>query len=161
VLGKIVEGLVRNAIENTPAGGRIDVSVRTGESGPEFKVKDNGVGITEDNQRLILDNYFTAYEPTQYSSGRPYDFNAGGKGMDLLRMRIFSELYHFKIHVISRRCCYIRQNTDVCPGNPEECDRCKKSEKYQDDRGTSVTIQFYAVQRRVEREAWDSLNYDT
>jgi len=54
VLSKIVEGLVRNAIENTPAGGRIDVTVRTGESGPEFKVQDNGVGITEETQCLIL-----------------------------------------------------------------------------------------------------------
>jgi signal transduction histidine kinase len=150
VLSKIVEGLVRNAIENTPAGGRIDMTVRTGESGPEFKVQDNGVGITEENQCLILDNYFTAYEPTQYSSGRPYDFNAGGKGIDLLRMKIFSEQYHFKIHLISSRCRYIPQNTDTCPGNAAECVHYKKSEECQDVRGTTVTVQFNPVQRFAE-----------
>jgi signal transduction histidine kinase len=152
VLGKIVEGLVRNAIENTPAGGRIDVTVRTGELGPEFKVKDNGVGIIEENQRLIIENYFTAYEPTQYSSGRPYDFNAGGKGIDLLRMRIFSEQHHFKIQLISNRCCYIKKNMATCPGNTEKCLHFKRSEDYQDDRGTTVTVQFYPAHLFAEKE---------
>jgi signal transduction histidine kinase len=153
VLDKIVEGLVRNAIENTPAGGRIDVTVCTGESGPEFNVKDNGVGITEENQRLILENYFTAYEPAQYSTRKPYDFNAGGKGMDLLRMKIFSELYHFKIQLSSKRCCYISQDTNTCPGNAAECVHYNKTEEYQDDRGTTVTVQFHPIQRFAEKEA--------
>ena len=89
VLDKIVEGLVRNAVENTPDGGRIIVAVREGKIGPELEINDNGVGITAENQRLIFDNYFTAYETMQYSSRKPYDFGAGGKGFDLLRMRIF------------------------------------------------------------------------
>jgi signal transduction histidine kinase len=155
VLGKIVEGLVRNAIENTPAGGRIDVTVRNGESGPEFKVKDNGVGITEENQCLIHENYFTAYEPTQYSSRRPYDFNAGGKGIDLLRMKNFSELYNFKIQLISRRCPYIKKDKDTCPGNTEECVHFKRSEDYQDDRGTTALVQFYPVQFIAEKEEFE------
>jgi signal transduction histidine kinase len=156
VLGKIVEALVRNAIENTPSGGLIDLMVRTGEEGPEFVVKDNGVGITEENQRLIYENYFTTYDPLQYSSRKPYDFNAGGKGIDLLRMRIFSELYHFNFHLISKRCCHIPQNADQCPGNPEECDHYKKSEEYQNDRGTIVTVQFYPADQLAEKEALES-----
>ncbi len=152
VLAKIVEALVRNAIENTPSGGRIDLRVRNGEVGPEFEVRDNGVGITEENQRLIFENYFTAYEPLQYSSRKPYDFNAGGKGIDLLRLRIFSELYHFKFHLISKRCCNIPQDADTCPGNIEECLHYKKSEEYQDDRGTTVTVQFYPAHQLAEKE---------
>ena len=114
VLSKTLEGLVRNAIENTPDDGRIDVTVRPAEIGSEFVIKDNGVGITKENQHLIFKNYFTAYEPMQYSSRKPYDFNAGGKGFDLARMRIFSERYHFKIQMDSMRCFYISQNTHEC-----------------------------------------------
>ena len=153
VLENIVEALVRNAIENTPCGGRIDLMVRTGKAGPEFAVKDNGVGITEENQRLISENYFTAYDPLQYSSGTPYDFNAGGKGIDLLRMKIFSEQYHFNLHLTSRRCCHIPQNADRCPGNPEECVHYNNSEEHQNDHGTTVTVQFYPAHQLVEKEA--------
>ena len=91
VLSKVVEGLVRNAIENTPDDSWIGVTVRPVEIGSEFEVKDNGVGITKENQHLILKNFFTAYEPVHYSSRKPYDFNAGGKGFDLARMKVFSE----------------------------------------------------------------------
>jgi signal transduction histidine kinase len=147
VLGKIVEGLLRNAIENTPDDGRIDVTVRTGDIGPEFEIKDNGVGITKETQHLICENYFTAYEPMQYSSRKAYEFNAGGRGFDLARMRIFSERYHFKIHLASMRCCFISQDTNTCPGNVDDCVHYKKSEECQADRGTTVTVQFYPSHR--------------
>jgi signal transduction histidine kinase len=152
VLSKTVEGLVRNAIENTPDDGRVDVTVRTGEIGPEFEIKDNGMGITEETQRLIFENYFTAYEASRYSPRKPYDFNAGGKGFDLARMRIFSERYHFKILLTSMRCRYISQNTDACPGNIDECVQNKKSKECQDDRGTAVIVRFYPSHRFVRRE---------
>jgi light-regulated signal transduction histidine kinase (bacteriophytochrome) len=152
VLSKTVEGLVRNAIENTPDDGQVDVTVRTGEIGPEFEIKDNGVGITEETQRLIFENYFTAYEALRYSSRKPYDFNAGGKGFDLARMRIFSERYHFKILLTSMRCRYISQNTDACPGNIDECVQNKKSKECQDDRGTAVIVRFCPSHRFVRRE---------
>jgi signal transduction histidine kinase len=156
VLGNIVEALIRNAIENTPCGGRIELMVRTGKAGPEFVVKDNGVGITEENQRLISENYFTAYDPLQYSSGTPYGFNAGGKGIDLLRIRFFSEQYHFNFHLTSRRCCHIPHNTDQCPGNPEECEHYKKSVKDQNDHGTTVTVQFYPAHQSAEKGTVDN-----
>jgi PAS domain S-box-containing protein len=62
VLTKIAVGLIRNAIENTPDGGRIIISLTQGSKGPKFIVQDFGVGISEENQRLIFVNYFTAYE---------------------------------------------------------------------------------------------------
>ncbi len=123
VIDKIVEGLVRNAIENTPDSGQIIVSVGNGEIGPELEIRDTGVGISEENQRLIFENYFTAYDTMQYSSRQPYDFGAGGKGFDLLRMRIFSERYHFQLKMSSKRCSLLSRDSDVCPGKIEDCDR--------------------------------------
>jgi PAS domain S-box-containing protein len=142
VLGKIVEGLVRNAVENTPDGGQIRVSVKKGKNGPELEVKDTGIGISEENQRLIFDNYFTAYETMQYSSRNQYDFGAGGKGFDLLRMRIFSERYNFKLKMISQRCSLLPDDNEACTGYIENCVHSGKSEDCLDSGGTTVTVQF-------------------
>ncbi len=147
VLAKIVDGLVRNAVENTPEDGIITVTVRSGEIGPEIEVKDSGIGISEENQRLLFDNYFTAYDTMQYSSRNPYDFGAGGKGFDLLRMKIFSERYHFELKMNSRRCGVIPEDADVCPGNVAECFQAGQSGDCLESGGTTVTVQFYPADR--------------
>ncbi len=147
VLGKIIEGLVRNAIENTPDGGQIIVTVKKGDIGPELEIKDTGIGISEENQRLIFENYFTAYETMQYSSRNPYDFGAGGKGFDLLRMRIFSERYDFKLKMKSQRCRLLPDDTEACAGYIENCVHSGQSEDCLDSGGTTVTVQFCEAER--------------
>ena len=142
VLSKVVEGLIRNAVENTPDGGLIHVAVRKSEKGPELIVKDNGIGISKENQRLIFDNYFTAYEPMQYSTRQPYDFRAGGKGFDLLRMKIFSERYGFNLHMQSKRCDLLTENEANCPGNIETCHHCREGSDCHDSGGTTVIVTF-------------------
>ncbi|MGD8703772.1 MAG: PAS domain S-box protein, partial [Desulfosarcina sp.] len=107
VMHKIVEGLVKNALENTPDQGRVTVAVRSGEKGPIFEVIDTGVGITVDKQQLIFNHYFTTGDAMTYATKKPYDFNAGGKGFDLLRITFFSERYQFDTTMISHRCRYI------------------------------------------------------
>jgi sensor histidine kinase regulating citrate/malate metabolism len=152
VLSKIVEGLIRNAVENTPDGARIEVTVRNGKKGPVFEVKDFGVGITEDNQRLIFESNFTTYETMQYSSKNKYDFNAGGKGFDLLRMKIFSERYNFKIRMTSNRCRFIPRDEDLCPGNVEDCSYCQNIEDCLDSGGTTMIVQFFPVEQFLEKK---------
>ena len=151
VLGKIVEGLVRNAIENTPDGGKISVKVRKGEIGPEFEVKDNGIGIGEENLRLIFENYFTSYDTMQYSTRQPYDFKAGGKGFDLLRMKIFSERYNFNIKMTSRPCELVDAKGHECPGNVAECRPLADAKDCHNIGGTTVTVQFYPAERFSKR----------
>ncbi len=142
VLSKIVEGLIRNAVENTPDGSRINVTVRNGKNGPEFEVEDFGVGISKENQRLIFESYFTAAEAMNYTTRRPYDFGAGGRGFDLLRMKIFSERYHFRIHLISQRCDHLGGDQDFCPGAVADCPHCRDGEHCCRSGGTTVTIEF-------------------
>jgi PAS domain S-box-containing protein len=145
VLSKIVEGLVRNAVGNTPDGGKIAVSVKNGEKGPEIEIKDFGVGITEENQRLIFESNFTTRETMHYSTREPYDFYAGGKGFDLLRMKIFSEKYGFNIRMTSSRCRFIPKDEDMCPGDVINCSYCKSDEDCFNSGGTTVVLQFTAA----------------
>jgi PAS domain S-box-containing protein len=151
VLGKVVEGLVRNAVENTPDGANISVKVRKGEIGPEFEVKDSGIGISEENLRLIFENYFTSYDTMQYSTRQPYDFKAGGKGFDLLRMKIFSERYNFRIKMTSRPCHLIDAEGLECPGNVADCVPEYDAQDCRNSGGTTVTVQFYPAERFTKR----------
>ena len=142
VLTKTVEGIIRNAVENTPDGSRIEITVRNREKGPELSVKDHGVGMTAEKQRLVFQNHFVTYNTQQYSTRKPYDFNAGGKGFDLLRMKIFSERYHFALNAASERCRFIPLDSDVCPGNVKNCIHCKSDKDCLGSGGTTITIQF-------------------
>jgi PAS domain S-box-containing protein len=126
VLGKVVDGLIRNAVEATPDEGRIEVTVQKKGDGAELIVHDRGIGITDENQRRIFEGFFMTQDTMAYSSKRPFDFNAGGKGADLLRMKIFSERFNFKIEVSSSRCRYIPLDTDECPGRISQCKFCKE-----------------------------------
>jgi signal transduction histidine kinase len=132
-------------VENTPDGGEVRVTVRGGSGGPELEVRDSGVGITAENQRLIFGNFFTAYEPLQYSTRRPYDFKAGGKGFDLLRMQMFAERYGFKILMNSTRCRFIPHDRDECPGDTGGCEHLSRADQCSDSGGTLVVIQFAAA----------------
>ncbi|MCU0558575.1 MAG: PAS domain S-box protein [Desulfobacterales bacterium] len=142
VLSKVIEGLVRNAVENTPDGGEVHLSVRAGDDGPLLEIRDTGIGMAAETQRLIFGNFFTAYEPMQYSTRRPYDFRAGGKGLDLLRMQIFAERYGFSIRMDSNRCRHLPAESDECPGEADQCRHVTGSERCTETGGTVVSVQF-------------------
>lgn len=141
-LKKVVVGLIKNAIENTPDEGKIELFVQKRGDGAELVVHDYGVGITAENQRRIFEGFFTTQETMDYSSKRPFDFNAGGKGADLLRMKIFSERYNFKIDMTSKRCRNIPKDKDLCPGKISDCDRCKTEGDCHQFSGTVFTVFF-------------------
>jgi len=77
-----------------------------------------------------------------YSSKRPFDFNAGGKGADLLRTKIFSEKYNFSIGMKSTRCKYIPEENDICYGNVGRCKFCSNEEDCYTSGGTVFTLFF-------------------
>jgi len=153
VLNKVIGGLLRNAVENTPDGGEVQVTVRAEKAGPELEIRDTGIGITAENQQLILGNFFTSYEPLQYSTRSPYDFKAGGKGFDLLRMQIFAERYGFKIRMSSTRCRFIPSEKEACPGDAGECVRLRNADECRDTGGTTVTVQFPPAAAGVQAAA--------
>ncbi len=141
VLEKLVTGLFKNAIENTPDEGKVEVQVKNRDRAVVFTVRDFGVGLVEEHLKHIFEGFFPTQETNQYSSKKPYDFNAGGKGADLLRLKIFSERFNFKLEVSSSRCRYIPLETDLCPGKISQCRFCKTV----DDCHFSGETQFAAV----------------
>ena len=141
-LQKIVDGLVKNAIENTPDEGRIEIIVQAEGDGTALMVRDFGVGITEENKGRIFEGFYATQETMDYSSKRPFDFNAGGKGMDLLRMKIFSERYNFKIEMNSTRCPQIPRDSDTCPGKISDCPLCKQGNGCHHSPATTFTLYF-------------------
>ena len=142
VLAKIIDGLLKNAIENTPDEGRVEIKVKPKEKGTLLEVRDFGVGIAPENQNRIFEGFFTTRATMDYASKKPFDFNAGGKGADLLRMKIFAERYNLQIELESNRCSSLPQDSDVCPGRISACPRCKKSGGCRQAAATTFSLYF-------------------
>ena len=121
ILEKVCEGLLKNAIENTPDQGSVEITAtkKNGEIRIEFH--DYGVGITSENQKMIFGGFFHTQDTMLYSSKRPYDFNAGGTGSDLLRIKTFSERLGFLVEFDSSRCKFIPTDRQMCPGRISAC----------------------------------------
>ncbi|HKJ99974.1 MAG TPA: PAS domain S-box protein [Desulfotignum sp.] len=125
VFEKTITGLIKNSIENTPDHGRIDISAHSKDNGILFCVHDFGVGIEADDQKRIFEGFFSTQKTADYSTKTPFDFNAGGKGVDLLRMKLFADRLGFSIHMESKRCCFLHDNPgETCPGDILHCRFC-------------------------------------
>jgi PAS domain S-box-containing protein len=142
ILEIIATGLIRNAVEYTPDGGKIQIRVFTRKNHPVLTIKDNGIGFTKDKLRLIFENYFTPPESSEYTTKQPYEFNAGGRGFDLLRIKLFSERFNFTLDIDSIRCAFIPADTDTCPGAIRRCAFCKTPDDCLNSGGTTVTLTF-------------------
>ena len=142
VLEKVVDGLLRNAIEATPDEGKIEITVHRKGEGGELIVHDYGIGITEENQKRLFEGFFTTHDTMAYSSKRPFDFYAGGKGADLLRMKIFAERFSFEIDMESSRCGFIPKDSDLCPGRISKCRFCKAREDCLKSGETTFRVYF-------------------
>jgi hypothetical protein len=80
-----------------------------------------------------------------YATKTPFEFNAGGSGLDLLRMQIFSEKYNFKLDIDSERCRYIPGEQDSCPGDIDKCRFCSSPSDCFNSGGTSVRVRFLDI----------------
>jgi len=143
-LEKVLTGLIRNAIENTPDEGMIKVSVKDRDGEVELCVRDWGVGIVPEHQQKIFEGFFPTQDTDRYATGKPFAFNAGGRGADLLRMKIFSERFNFKLTMTSTRCKFIPTSSDLCAGRISRCSFCKGVDDCYESGGTTVQVLFPA-----------------
>ena len=108
-------------------------------------VTDHGIGFTREKLHLVFENYFTPPDSLEYSTKHAYDFNAGGRGFDLLRIKLFSEQYHFQIRINSNRCPVIPEDDDICPGDIKLCPACDTSNDCFNSGGTAIHIKFLSL----------------
>lgn len=125
ILEDILVGLLKNAIENTPDEGMIRVVLEQKAQWMQLKVQDFGIGITIESQKHLFDGLFHTLDTELYASKKPYDFGAGGKGLDLLRIKTHARSFGFDISLGSQRCIFLPTDRDVCPGKISICPHCK------------------------------------
>lgn len=142
VLKAIMEGLIRNAIEAVPDNGTVRIRGRAKENRYIFSVKDTGIGIPEKDKELIFGGFYPVQSTENYSSGQPYSFNAGGKGIDLLRIRMFSEIYGFRISFTSQRCPRLVAAEASAGGVLEVCGRCRSQGTCEEASGSEFVVDF-------------------
>jgi PAS domain S-box-containing protein len=148
ILQNVVLGLLRNAVENTPDGGTIRLGVEQKQEEILFHVTDDGIGITEEDQPYIFDGLFHTKETEMYASKKPFDFGAGGKGLDLLRMKVYGKRFGFDLSMTSKRCVYIPTAQDQCPGNISKCPHVKNARECAASGGTTFTVAFQPREAR-------------
>ena len=142
VLEKVCTGLLRNAIENTPDDGMVEVSIKQGDNETLVTITDHGVGITPTNQEMIFSGFFHTQSTAFYASKSPYAFNAGGTGADLLRIKSFAKRLGFEVTFSSTRCPFLPRDEDVCPGKIAECRFVSSPQECLASGGSSFIVRF-------------------
>jgi len=142
VLERTFIGLLKNAIENTPDEGVIRIVLEQKAQWIQVKFVDFGIGVTKENQRRLFDGLFDARDTELYGSKKAYDFGAGGKGLDLLRTKVYSKRFGFGISVKSQRCLYLPTDRDLCPGRISKCPHCRVREDCFNSGGSTFCLTF-------------------
>ena len=142
VLRKVLFGLIKNAIENTPDEGKIRIRAYKTDTHIAIDCIDHGIGINRENQELIFGGFFHTQETEMYSTKKPFDFNAGGAGIDLLRTKIFSEQFGYTFDFVSKRCDFVILDSDECPGNISMCPHIMSKEECYRSGGSTFSIRF-------------------
>jgi len=152
VLRAIIEGLIRNAIEATPEHGSVLVTGHVKGDRYIFTVKDTGIGIPDKDKEFISAGFYPVQDTDDYSTGRQYSFNAGGKGIDLLRIRMFSELYGFRLSFKSQRCPHLDSSGDNCPADALQCPHCQSAADCARYGGSEFVVDFPLADSKAAAE---------
>lgn len=142
VVRDILGGLIKNAVENTPDGGLIELIIGKEDCKATVRVTDHGVGITDRNKEHIFEGFFHTQDTALYSSRKAYDFGAGGKGLDLFQMKVYAKRFGFDISMTSSRCIYLPTDSDICPGNISLCPHIKDKHSCFDSGTTTFCLTF-------------------
>jgi len=147
VLKEALNTLVKNAVENTPDGGQVEVSLREVPEGVLLQVTDTGMGIGPGDRDFVFGAFHHTQDTEQYATRTPFDFNAGGKGLELLRLKILSEEGHLDIALDTIRCGHIPTSDDQCPGSAADCPHITGADQCKESGGTTFSVLFRGSRR--------------
>ncbi|MGO9465175.1 MAG: sensor histidine kinase [Isosphaeraceae bacterium] len=92
-LKRLLDILIDNAWRYTPQGGAISVSVSRDDRQAMLSVRDNGIGISPDDQPRVFDRF--------YRAGRPQNGEHAGSGLGLALARWIAEKHQTSINLRS------------------------------------------------------------
>ncbi len=142
VVRDMLAGLLKNAIENTPDGGLVEVSLIRDDKNVTIAVRDYGIGITEVNKEHVFEGFFHTQDTDLYGSKNVYEFGAGGKGLDLFQMKVYGKRFGFEVSMDSTRCPHIPTDRDLCPGRISSCAHVSDREGCLRSGGTTFYLTF-------------------
>jgi PAS domain S-box-containing protein len=142
VLKTVLQTLVKNAIENTPDGGTVTVILESSPAGPLLRVEDRGVGILRQDQPFIFEAFHHTQDTERYSTKKPFDFNAGGKGLELMQLKMLAEEGFIDIGFETARCVYLPTHREHCPGNISKCEHVKDERGCRASGGSTFSVLF-------------------
>ncbi|MEW6724924.1 MAG: ATP-binding protein [Bacillota bacterium] len=94
-IAQVVANLVRNALQHTGAGGRVEVATVASDSGLEVTVRDTGQGISPDDLPRVFDRFYRADKSRARVGG-------GGTGLGLAVAKGLVEAHGGRIWVESQ-----------------------------------------------------------
>jgi len=142
ILEMVLMTLVKNSIESTPDEGRIVISLTRTSEGILLRVQDHGVGIAVNDKEFILRGFHHAQSTQFYSTRRPFDFNAGGKGLELMRLKLLATDGFFDLSFESERCKHLPMDSDRCCGRISSCRAISSTKECIDSGGTTFSVLF-------------------
>ncbi len=148
IYGQAIETLVKNSIENTPDESEIFIKIHPEGEAVRLEVQDFGIGISLAELPFIFDGFHHTQDTDDYSTKTPYEFGAGGKGLELLRLKAVSEQGYFDINIDSVRCRYLPTALDHCPGCISLCPHVSSLEECKNSGGTTASILFHRESRK-------------
>jgi two-component system OmpR family sensor kinase len=87
-LGILVRNLIDNAIRYTPAGGRVDVTLRASDREAVLEIEDSGPGITPEERERVFNRFYRCLQP-----------QAAGSGLGLAIVKQVAELHGADVHL--------------------------------------------------------------
>ncbi|MBX7222288.1 MAG: GAF domain-containing protein [Blastocatellia bacterium] len=96
----VLINLLQNAIKFTPDGGQIELTVLTWDETVEITVRDQGVGISQEDLDRVFDMFYTGSDTSTHSSGR-FEFGTRGQGLGLTITKRYVEAHGGTIRVES------------------------------------------------------------
>lgn len=94
LLEKAIGNLIDNAVKYTPAGGRIEVYVKSADKAVRIEVRDNGIGIPEADIERVFERF--------YRVDKSRSREMGGTGLGLAIVKHIAQLHHGEVAVRSK-----------------------------------------------------------
>lgn len=93
-IGQVVVNLLSNAIKYTPDGGNIDINIFETKESAVFSIRDNGIGIPQEELPFIFERF--------YRADKSRNRKTGGSGLGLAIVKSIAQAHGGKVSVESQ-----------------------------------------------------------